>query len=788
MSSYLTRFRERRVQQLIQKNKDKPPQGSDEWDRFRYDHFNASTAAYALSNEKIGKNATELEYEMSLPYKPPEPTTDPYLIRGHIQEPIIMQIYSKTTGSHVNVGFGSFEHYKHKFIAASVDGITNKGVIVEIKSRNVVLKDIPFKDWVQVQLQLAVMNLFEADYVQAKLVPATEYDDPELVYDNFRLVEYNCISVKRDTKWFKRVIPIFRKFWRRVQTHRINGTLPNKYDEWVVASEIRNYSLGDPLIDYLNKYHRQQKKIYKTPEYDFGNFFCQKGIEFEDMIISELKDKFGNDFITIWTTGKALNDNMYQSTIDAMKFKVPIIHHGPIRDSNKKIWGIPDLLVRADYLNKIIQTSIPVDPDDKSYRVVDIKLGVLDLTANGLNLLNNTKTKAYKGQLGFYNNILKTYPGQIDINKAFIIGRKWHYTSKNVEWVGNHWYERYGVIDFDNFDKYISITVDKAIKWVRDVRSDGQNWMLTPPSRPELRPNMKNDEDSDWKDFKDELAIKNGEITLLWQCGLKNRVIADKNNITNIYDSKISAELLGVNGPYQSRILNNILAANHQNNPLYFEDKTVVKSSSWFSNNNFKIFIDYETISELVYDSITGDLLFMIGAWANGNYKCWVVNSLTREEEKRIATEFFDWLKYLMQKHTIAIYYWSHFEATQTDKLIERHQLYDQNIIWSCCNKYDLCKEIQNAGIAAKGSFNYKLKKFTNALYKSGAITTNWGDNECSDGLKAMVMTYFLHKKSIKTHKPLPSFKEMGDIIRYNEIDCKSMYSILEYIKSQIIE
>jgi len=789
MPAYLSRIYANRVVELKKKNEKKDKQGTEGWHKSRYNQLNASVVYAVLSNEKIGLNASTLKYNLCLPYKEPEPTTDPYLIRGHLHEPILVKIYSKMTGSHVNTGFGSFKHYKHQYIAASVDGITDKGVIVEIKSRNVILKDIPFKDWVQVQIQLAVMNLKEADYVQGKLIPATVHDDSELVYDGFRLVEYKCIPVKRDHAWFKRVLPILRAFWRSVKTHRRNGTLPSLHDDWVVASEIRNYSLGDPLIDYLNKYHRVAKKIYRTPEYDFGSFFCQKGIEFEERVIAELIDRFGEDFNTVWTAGEPLNDNIYQSTVDAMKYKVPIIYHAPIRNPDKKIWGIPDLLVRADYLNKIIQHPTRVDPDDQSYRVVDIKLGVLDLTANGLNMLNNTKTRAYKGQQGFYNEILRTYSGQESITKAYIIGRKWHYTSKGVEWSGNHWYERYGEVDFEGFDSGIVTNVWKAVDWVRKVRIEGQNWTLDPPSVPELQPNMKNDEDVDWKDFKDELAIKNGEITLLWQCGMKNRVLAEKHNISSIYDPGISAEKLGIKGPYQSRVLNNILEANQQSHPLFIRDLELVQSprvAPWLHNNDLKVYIDYETISELVFDEITGDLLFMIGAWAEGEYKCFLVNKLNREEELRIATEFFTWLKGLTVNRKVSIYYWSHFESTQTDKLMERHQLYDEKMVWMCCNRYDLCKEIQEAGIAAKGAFNYKLKKFTNALYKSGAITTNWGDNECSDGLKAMVMTYFLNQKAVKNRTTLPSFKEMSDIVRYNEIDCKSMYSILEYIKSQI--
>jgi len=772
MPAYLSKLLGKRVQKLLHKNTDKAAQGTYEWHHFRHDHLNASEAYAVLSNEKLGKTGSALAHEKCKPFEAPLPTEDPYFIRGHEQEPKIRDIYSQMTGSKVHSEFGSFQHYKYSFLAASVDGITDKGVVVEIKSRSKVFHSIPFKDWVQVQLQLEVMNLQEADYVQAQIA------------DGDRLIEYKCMPVKRDHGWFKRhALPLFQKFWGFVTKHRKAGTVPDPEQEWVVASDIRNYSLGDPLIDYLERYYRKRKRIDRKPEYDFGNFFCRRGIEFEARVVEQLMEQFGDEMVTIWRHGQPTNDSIFTATRDALAQKVPILYHAPIRNEAAKTWGIPDLLVRGDYLNKIVQHPLEfINPD--IYYVVDIKLGVLDLTANGVNLCNNTKTRAYKGQLAFYNEILKTFPGQDKVTRAFIIGKKWHYTKQKVTFTGNHWYERYGVIDFSTFDEPVISTVSKGIEWVRCMRKEGKEWTLDPPSRCELMPNMKNDEDQSWRELKEQLAVKNGEITLLWQCGIKNREIARGAGLESIYDPGLSAERIGINGPYKSRVLNNIIEANQQSDPLFIRDVEILQppDAPWLNNNCDRIFIDYETISDLVEPGIDGDLVFMIGAWYRGKYKSWVVDSIKRSQELEIARKFFIWLGGIQRRRPVALYYWSKFEATQTEKLLERHQLFDEQIIWRGCDRYDLCQEIQEAGIAARGAFNYKLKKFTNALYKNKAIKTHWGTNECSDGLKAMVMTYYLNQRG----GSLKRKKEMKDIIAYNKIDCKSMFAILGYIKKVV--
>ena len=142
-------------------------------------------------------------------------------------------------------------------------------------------------------------------------------------------------------------------------------------------------------------------------------------------------------------------------------------------------------------------------------------------------LRNRDSVPAYKGQLYIYNEALAKIQGYNPM-KAFILGKMWSWKNQ----VGTNFLEKLGTIDYSGFDSnYIQQTKD-GIKWVLRVRKEGHQWKLHPlPSIPELYPNMNNERDGQWKYLKHELSQKINEITSLWMCGIKNRIIAHSNNI-----------------------------------------------------------------------------------------------------------------------------------------------------------------------------------------------------------------------------------------------------------------
>jgi len=164
---------------------------------------------------------------------------------------------------------GRLKHETNSQLGASPDGIivesedpTKYGRLVEIKcpySRKIG-EGIPFKYWVQMQIQMEVTNLYECEYVEVEIVSNTAKGPmPELsgnvlnkgilylmekeyqniyVYDNitkennlnegYTLIEeipyaivnmYN-VCVKRDSDWYNSTKPLQEKFWNDVKKAR----------------------------------------------------------------------------------------------------------------------------------------------------------------------------------------------------------------------------------------------------------------------------------------------------------------------------------------------------------------------------------------------------------------------------------------------------------------------------------------------------------------------------------------------------------------------------------------
>lgn len=107
---------------------------------------------------------------------------------GQKYEDVVADIYRNRFNTEI-VDFGIIQHETHKWLGASPDGITPKGVMIEIKCpfRRKITGIPPLYYWIQVQLQLEVCDLEECDFV--------EYDFAEFqTEEEFR--DDNTLEVK----------------------------------------------------------------------------------------------------------------------------------------------------------------------------------------------------------------------------------------------------------------------------------------------------------------------------------------------------------------------------------------------------------------------------------------------------------------------------------------------------------------------------------------------------------------------------------------------------------------
>jgi hypothetical protein len=546
----------------------------------------------------------------------------------------------------------------------------------------------------------------------------------------------------------------------------------------------------------------------------------EKGIEFENKLVQFInKEKIKIKFVSQYITDKSIN-----KTIEYMMKGIPVIHSAPVRNINNKTHGIIDLLVRSDYIEKIVD-ECPIKEEEKFmysskldkpyyYVVIDIKFSTLPLKSDGKHILNTSNYPAYKSQLYIYTEAVGLIQGYTS-RYAFIMGRRWNYTKTDIKYSDYTCTNKLGVIDYEKVDKIFVQKTKNALKWLNNVKENGYKWSVYPPSRKELYPNMCVDSGI-WQKEKEKISENIGEISSIWYCGVKNREIALQNGIKSWKDPNCVSSNMGINGT-RATIIDSILNINRQN-----IDKIRPQSCDQILNNLFdwknqvgenpleynEMFVDFETFSDILapftdlpFQKIT-EMIFLIGIyWKNENtweYKKFICRDASYDEEYRIMNEFITFLK----KHNnpklwfwcAENKFWKSAENRQFDFAIKHrdegkkegketcdYSDYSDYILnhWSNINLCDMCDIFKKEPIVIKNCFSFKLKEIAKALYNHNLIKTKL-DSNCNNGMTACIKAYNIYKTD---PNPLNNYI-MKDIIKYNEFDCKVLYDILNYLRS----
>lgn len=627
----------------------------------------------------------------------------------------------------------------------------------------------------------------------------------------------------------------------------ITGFEPNL---WVSASKTRNYALKDTLIDWLDHYGNKTKhKIANIipsgiiPESkprtdivtnDFTTFLMNKGNQFEENVISYIEKKFSsNEFKSVVKSHQNFYSNVLnyeKQTIQYIKSGIPIIYQpllmnrsGPLKYS----YGMPDLIVRSDYLDKLIDNSplteveayypAPELNGTYHYVVIDIKFTTIELCSDGMRIRNNGSIPAYKCQLYIYNHALGEIQGY-EPTTSYILGRKYKYVNGQDFFYINNCFDRVGHIKYDEWDANYIEETESAINWIKKLRTDGVEWKLLPkPTVPELYPNMSTQNDSHWSDVKTEYANKIGEITLLWNCGVKHREIAHNNGIYSIRDPLCTAKRLGINGPKQGPILNEIIRINKTTNFKSDLDKIKIKinpdfENIWIDPYKLRITVDFETIGSVFDDfsrlpsSDDSNRLFMIGIsyklpHSNPIYKSFVATELSSDAEYQIIKQFYNYMKAITirfcgKKSAIPpLYHWGSIERTFFNRVcndlqtiidldsVERDNLIDtsENIKW-----YDMSTAFKSNPIVINGCYKFGLKEISNRLYELNLIKTTWPKNGCLNGNTAMILAQRMYSNSKRSNTSIRDNQVLYDITEYNKCDCNVIHEIIDLLRSKV--
>ncbi len=158
-------------------NLPKMQQRSDQWYKARNGMITASDFAQALGRGKFGTQ--KQFYEKKCGYEQDTfNANNPALKWGVMFEPVATSIYELKTGMIVHE-FGLLQHPGVPWVGASPDGISELGVMLEIKCpwKRKINGEIPEQYYYQMQGQLDVCDLDECDYLECEFGQYHGYDD-----------------------------------------------------------------------------------------------------------------------------------------------------------------------------------------------------------------------------------------------------------------------------------------------------------------------------------------------------------------------------------------------------------------------------------------------------------------------------------------------------------------------------------------------------------------------------------------------------------------------------------
>jgi len=589
---------------------------------------------------------------------------------------------------------------------------------------------------------------------------------------------------------------------------------PVDWSDWVAASRTRNWVIGDPLLDWLHLYggargfQTDEDRAGYDERCDFTRFVLRQGRRFEEAAVGYLSRR--TEVVTIAAGVEEIRDLAKAvETFEAMQAGVPIIHQGVLRDPEHRVYGAPDLLVRSDLLREILPGC--VDDDDLAlpapgldrpwhYRIIDVKCTTLHLLADG-NLGNLGSCAAYKIQLFLYARVLERIQGVG--SASYLLGRAWERPVKGKKTRGSNALQCLGPFPVDgklSKGREPAEAAEQACAWLRAVRREGAEWSVLPvPSRPELRPNMSNKQDGPWHEAKRRIATELEDPSLLWQVGPSGRDVAVSRGVSSWRNPGCTPTLLGVVDAYVPT-LEKILAINRSSDGApYLLERVRAAEEEWRPEPALEFYVDFETVNDS-WDDFSRfpekgvpPLIFLIGCGhreaGEWRFTRFLAETLTEDEEARVID---GWLEHMAAVRrrldpagSPAVIHWSHAEAstfeTAYNSACERHPEEE----WPSPRWFDLLKRVVRAEpVVVRGAFGFGLKEIAKALHGHGLIETLWGDSSL-DGLGAMTGAWWCYEEAIRQGVQVAALDLMGEIVRYNEIDCRVLMEVITFLRTR---
>ena len=586
------------------------------------------------------------------------------------------------------------------------------------------------------------------------------------------------------------------------------------WDEWVPASATRNYVLGDPLLDWLDRFGEAKGFVPSVVDEraDFYEFIFKKGSQFERKVIEHLRHQLEDrseklrtitqdgDRVAVRRAEKAL------ATWRAMAEGVAAIDQGVLWDPENQTYGLPDLLVRSDVLADLFpeamspaEAAVPapdLDIGNRHYVVVDIKFTTLRLTAKGM-LGNDGSSLAYKVQLHIYNRSLARLQGHLP-PRMFLMGRGWRQTQRGKTVRVDNCMDRLGPIDYH--ESNLADLADEAAEWIRTMRRRGHDWQVLPePTVDELRPNAKRDAGR-WSSAVQALLDAGGDLTALYGVSVAVRRRANAEGLTDWHDERVTPESLGVTRASSAYRLRALLEVNRESGADVLPERVHSARKEWITPTPVEFYVDFETVGDLNDDFSRfpekggQSLIFMVGCGhiedGEWHFECFIADDLTQASE---ADAIRRWFRHMERVTAQAgsdtppkVIHWADHEVSSLRRAYENAAATNQDggVDWTKIEWFDFLKRVaRSEPVVVRGAHGFGLKAITNALHDLGLVETRWNAS-VTDGQGAMIGAWWCQEQVNKGYaERLGDCDLMNQVTEYNEVDCRAMMEIVRYLR-----
>ncbi len=553
--------------------------------------------------------------------------------------------------------------------------------------------------------------------------------------------------------------------------------------------------------DWLNLYGEDNgfKRDSTYDGYDerlvFAPFIMAQGSRFEEAVARHLASF--HELTTISHEPEDVRElEVAQQTFQALADGRPIIHQAVLWNPESRTYGAADFLFRSDVFDAMFPghlapgeatTAAPDLEGSWHYVVVDAKFTTIHLSRQG-EVGNGGSAPAYKAQLYVYNDALSRLQGYTP-RRAFLLGRGWDQSPER----GTNAMDRLGPVPMG---AELQVQVEAAAAWVHRLRSDGAQWHPLPtPTVPELWPSGA---DWPWENAGKRIVEELDDLTQLWQVGPEKRNRAVRAGITSWRDPRATAEALGVTGQTYQPVLEAILDVHRNEGPVVRPAHVRAAEGEWREQPPLEFFVDFEYVTDLNDDFSTfperggQTIIFMIGCGhiedGKWQFEQFIADRLDESSEARAIDA---WLAHMRATQTRLgaaaeprLFHWAPAEEVNYETAYNSARKRHSNKGWPVVNWFDLLRRVvRKEPVVIRGAMGFGLKAFARAFREHGLIATDWGSSKV-DGMGAMVGAWRCDEEAAQLGVRLADMRLMVEIAAYNEVDCKVMMEMIEYLRA----